>query len=177
MINPPTETVVDIVLDNPENLHGNVCIENLSNVVACQHVVCWLFRIKIFPRFLEHRRSFLEVFYKNSFSTLINAVTKYLNFCSSGSKLESITCKFTESRAPSEVFFEEFHYKCKTAIMKMYQDDCFWGQLYFRNIPLWLLLKDSCKDIFILEILGYTYFTFLTLASYERGTNFYEYFF
>ena len=44
----------------------------------------------------------------------------------------------------------------------MHQDGCFWGQLYFQNIPQWLLLKDSCKDIFILEILGYTRFTFLT---------------
>ena len=35
----------------------------------------------------------------------------------------------------------------------MHQDGCFWGQLYFGNIPEWLLLKDSCKDIFILEIL------------------------
>ena len=29
---------------------------------------------------------------------------KYLNFCSSGSKLESVTCKFTKSRTPSQVF-------------------------------------------------------------------------
>ena len=43
----------------------------------------------------------------------------------------------------------------------MHQDGCFWEQLYFRNIPQWLLLKDSCKDIFILEILGNTCFTFL----------------
>ena len=51
----------------------------------------------------------LEVFFKSSRSTLINAVIKYLNFHSSASKLESIKCKFTKSRTPSEVFFEEFH--------------------------------------------------------------------
>ena len=32
---------------------------------------------------------------------LINAVMKYLNFRSSGSKLESVTCKFTRNRTPS----------------------------------------------------------------------------
>ena len=90
---------------------------------------------------------------------------KYLNFRSRASKLESITCTFTKSHTPSEVFSEEFS-----------EDGCFWGQLYFRNTPQWLLLKDSCKDIFILEILGYTCFTFLTLTSCQRGTNFYEYF-
>ena len=36
-------------------------------------------------------------------------------------------------------------------------DDNFFGG----NFPEWLLLKDSCKDIFILEILSYTYLTFL----------------
>ena len=55
----------------------------------------------------------------------------------------------------------------------MHQDGCLWGQLYFRNIPQWLLLKDSCKNISILEILGYTCFTFFTLTSCYRRTNFY----
>ena len=36
----PTETVVDIVLDVPENFHGKVCIEVFCKVAACQHVVC-----------------------------------------------------------------------------------------------------------------------------------------
>ena len=71
--------------------------------------------------------------YKSSRSTLLNAVMKYLNFRSSGSKLETITNKFTKSRTPSEVFFEEFHYKCGAAILKMHEDGCFWEQLYFRK--------------------------------------------
>ena len=66
------------------------------------------------------------MFYKSSSSTLINAVMKYSNFRSSASKLESITCKFTKSRTPSEVFFEEFNYKCRAAILK--------------NASRWLLL-------------------------------------
>ena len=35
----------------------------------------------------------------------------------------------------------------------MHFDGCFWGWLYFGNIPEWLLLEGSCKDLFILEIL------------------------
>ena len=34
-----------------------------------------------------------------------------------------------------------------------------------------MLLKDSCKDIFISEILSYTYFTFLTVTSCQRGMD------
>ena len=71
----------------------------------------------------------LEVFYKSCSSTLINAVMKYSNFRSSASKLESITCKFTKSRTLSDVFFEDFHYKCRTAILK--------------NASRWLLLGTS----------------------------------
>ena len=53
------------------------------------------------------------------------------------SKFESITYKFTKSRTPSQVFFKEFHHRCRTAILK--------------NASWWLLLrtnlfwKHSCK--------------------------------
>ena len=33
------------------------------------------------------------------------------------------------------------------------------------NIPEWLLLEDSCKDIFVLEIIDYVYLTFLTVTT------------
>ena len=118
MINSPTETVVDIVLDVLENFHENFCIKVLSKVVACQQGVCQLFRIKIFPQVFITERSFLEVFYKSNCSTLINTVKKYLNFRSSGAKVESVTCKFTKNRSSVQVFFEEFHYKRRTAILK-----------------------------------------------------------
>ena len=82
---------------------------------------------------------------------------KYLNFRSSGSKLESVKCRFTENRTPSQVFFKEFLHKCRIAMLKMHLDGCFWGQLDFADIREWRLLKDSCKDIFILEILTVTH--------------------
>ena len=96
------------------------------------------------------QRSFLEVFFKISRATLINAAMKYLNFRSSASKLESITCKFTKSRSPSEVVFEEFHYKCRTAILK--------------NASRWLLLgttlfsKYSSMDATQIQQQRYIYF-------------------
>ena len=73
--------------------------------------------LKFFPDFQNTEklsRGALQV------ATSINAVMKYLNFRRSTSKLESITCKFTntKSRTPSEVVFEEFHYKCRTTILK-----------------------------------------------------------
>ena len=46
------------------------------------------------------------------------AVMKCLNLSSSGSKIESVTCKFTKNRTPSQLFFKEFHYICRTGILK-----------------------------------------------------------
>ena len=113
----PAETVVDIVLEVPEIFHGNVC---------CCLPICDLLIIPDWNILQIFRKQKLEVFYKSNRSTLINAVMKYLNFRSSASKLESIKCKFINSRTPSEVSFEEFHSKCRTAI--------------FKNALRWLLL-------------------------------------
>ena len=50
----------------------------------------------ILPDFQNTGGFYRWVIYKSSCSALINAV-KYLNFHNSGSKLESITCKFTKN--------------------------------------------------------------------------------
>ena len=68
---------------------------------------------------------------------------KYLNFRRSGSKLESITCKFTKNRTPSQLFLKEFTISA---------EGCFWGQIYFGNIPEWLLFKDSCNKYIYFKI-------------------------
>ena len=116
---------MDIVLDVPETFSTRTSASKFS-VKLLPANVCFVkySGLKFFPDFQNIEKP--EVFYKSSRSTLINAVTKYLNFCSSASKSESITCKFTKSRTPPEVFFEEFHYKCSTAILK--------------NASRWLLL-------------------------------------
>ena len=58
-------------------------------------------------------------------------------------------------------FLKNFTISAEQWYWKMHQDGYFWRQFCFRNIPQWLLLKDSCKDIFILEILGYILLLFL----------------
>ena len=51
---------------------------------------------------------------QGSCSALIDAVMKYLNFCSSGSKFKSVNYKFTKNH----YFFKEFDYNCRTTILK-----------------------------------------------------------
>ena len=70
-------------------------------------------------------------------------------------------------------FSKNFTISAEQRYWKMHPHGCFWWQLYFGNFPERLLFKDSCKYILILEILSYTYFTFLTVTSCQRGTNFY----
>ena len=135
-----TEIAIDTDLNVLENSHGNVCSEVLSKVLACQHGIWLLFGIKIFPRFSEHRSSFLEVLYRSCCSALMNDVMKYLHFRISGSKLESITCKFHKNRTPSQVFFKEFHHKCRPAKLKNVTWCLLLKKLYFGNILEWLLL-------------------------------------
>ena len=43
----------------------------------------------------------------------------------------------------------------------MHQDGCFWGQLYFRNIPQWLLLKRQLQRYINFRNSGYTFYIFL----------------
>ena len=97
-------------------------------------------------------------------ATLINTVIRYLNLRSSGSKLESVTCKFTKNLCHSN-FSKSFIISAAQRYWKMHLHGCFWWQLCLGNFPEWLLLNDSCKEIFILEILSYTYFTFLIVTS------------
>ena len=72
---------------------------------------------------------------------------KYLNFRSRASKSESITCKLLKVALRHISFSKNFTIIAKQWYWKMHQDGCFWWQIYFWNIPQWLLLKDSCKDI------------------------------
>ena len=92
----------------------------------------FVFWIENLSSFSESRSSFLELLWRSSCS-LTNAVVKYLNFCSRGSELESVVCKFTKNCIPSQVFLKEFLHKCRTAVLK--------------NASWWLLLRKSlfCK--------------------------------
>ena len=100
-INSPRETAVDVVLDVSENSRGNVY--NMKFSVKLQPTNMEFVnpsRLRFSPDFPQ--KSFLELIYKSTSSELINAVMEYINFRSSGSKLESITYKFTKNRTPSQ---------------------------------------------------------------------------
>ena len=60
-------------------------------------------------------------------------------------------------------FSKNFAISAEQKYSKTHFDGCFWKQLSFGNFPEWLLLKDNCKDVFVLEILNYKYFLFLIL--------------
>ena len=57
-------------------------------------------------------------------------------------------------------FSKNFTISAEQQYWKMHQEGWYWGQLYFGDIPEWLLLKDSCNHIFVLEILVYTFYIF-----------------
>ena len=52
-------------------------------------------------------------------------------------------------------FSKNFTTVAEQRYWKMYLDGCFWGRIYFGNIPAWLLLKSSCRRIFLFEILAH----------------------
>ena len=145
----PTETVLDIVLDVPENFHRKVCIEVLSKVVAANTWFVSYSGLKLSQDFQNTEK--LEVFYKSSLSAFINAVMK----AAVPQSWRPLHASLLKAALCQRYFLKNFTRGAEQRYWKiMHQDDCFWGQLYFRNIPQWLLFKDSCKDIFILEILG-----------------------
>ena len=104
----------------------------------------------------KHSSSFLEVFCRSCCSALINAVMKY-NFSAavvqSWRVLQGNLGKYALHR---RYFSKSFTTVAEQQYWKMYLDGCFWGRIYFGNIPAWLLLKSSCRGIFVLEILTHT---------------------
>ena len=143
----PAETVVDIVLDVPGIFHGNVC---------CCLPICDLLIIPDWNILQIFRKQKLEVFYKSNRSTLINAVMKYLNFRSRPQSWRALNASLLKVALRQRYLLKNFTLSAEQQYSKMHQDGCFSAQLFLRNIPQWLRLKDSCKDIFILEILGYS---------------------
>ena len=82
---------------------------------------------------------------------------KYLNFRSSASRLESVTCKKKKKKSLLKIalrhnnFSKNFTTSVEQRYWKIHPDGCFWWELCFGILPEWLLLKNSCKDKFILR--------------------------
>ena len=101
----------------------------------------------------KHRSSFLEVFCRSCCSALINAVMKY-NFSAAVVQSWRVLHGNLLKIVPQHKYFSKnFTLVAGQRYWKMYLDGSFWGRIYFGNIPAWLLLKTSCRRIFVLEIL------------------------
>ena len=94
-----------------------------------------------------------------------NNVMKQL-FCTSGQIEENVTWKFTKNWTLSQLFFKAFN-------CKLHLDGYFGLQLFLDNI-LELLHSQRLvrRYIHFKSSNGYTYFTFLTVTSCLRGTDF-----
>ena len=116
----------------------------------------FLWNLRNFAKYLFTRTSANDCFYttqkqlsrcvqqKLLFSALNNAVMKY-SFFAAGFKVRERCCKFIKNCTPSQVFSKSFTTGAEQRYWKMHLDGCFWGRIYFGNIPAWLLLKGSCK--------------------------------
>ena len=93
----------------------------------------------------KHRSSFLEVFCRSCCSALINAVMKY-NF--SAAVVQSwrvLHGNLLKIALHHRYFSKNFTTVAEQRYWKMYLDGCFWGRIYFGNIPAWLFLKKQLQ--------------------------------
>ena len=101
----------------------------------------------------KQRISFLEVFCRNYCSALINAVMKYSFSAAVVQSWRGLHGNLLKTVLYYRYFSKNFTTVAEQRYWQMYLDGCFSGRIYFGNIPVWLLLKRSCKHIFVLEIL------------------------
>ena len=130
--------------------------ETPTQVISCQ--ICEIFNNTYSEEHLratasKHRSSFLEVFCRSCCSALINAAMKY-NFSAAGvQSWRVLHGNLLKIALHHKYVSKNFTTVEEQRYWKMYPDSCFWGRIYFGNIPAWLLLKSICKPIFVLEIL------------------------
>ena len=113
-----------------------------TKVFSCE--ICEIVKNTYFEEHCERLllwSSFLEVLCRRSCSTLINVV-KYSFLAAAVQSWWTFHVNLLKTALHQRYFSTNF-----TASAEL--DGCFWGRTYFGNIPLWLLLKGSCKVIFI----------------------------
>ena len=111
----------------------------------------------------KHRSSFLEVFCRSCCSALMLwwniTFPHYIAFPQKYGRVQSwraLHANLQKIALHHRYFSKNFTTGAEQRYWKMHLDGCFWGRIYFENIPAWLLLKGSCKHIFILEIFTHT---------------------
>ena len=113
----------------------------------------------------KHRSSFLEVFYRSCCSVLINAVMKFNFSATVVQSWKVLHENLLKIALHHRHFSKSFTTTADQRCWKMYLDHCLLGRIYFGNVPAWLLLKSSCRRIFVLELLTHI-LHFLLLTSY-----------
>ena len=123
----------------------------------------------------KHRNSFLEVFCRSCCSALINAVMKYSFSAAVVQSWRVLHWNLLKTALHHRYFSKNFTAIAEQRYWKMYLNGCFWGRIYFGNIPAWLLLKSSCRPIFVLEIL--THILHFLLWRHVKEERFFMIFF
>ena len=117
----------------------------------------------------KHRDSFLEVLCRSNCSALINALMKY-----------SFSAALVQSwRVPygnllKIALHHSYFSKNLTSVAeqwywKIYLDGWFWRRFYLRNIPVWLLLKSSCRLYLFQKFLHIFYITYVDVILKRNG--------
>ena len=118
--------------------------------------ICEIFKNTYFEEHLrttasKHSSSFLDVFCRSCCSALINAVIKY-NFSSEVvQSWRALHANLLKIALHHRCCSKNFTTGAEQWYWKMHLDGCFWGRIYLGSIPAWLLLKGSCKHIYILR--------------------------
>ena len=126
---------------------------------SCQ--ICEIFKSTYLATASKHRSSFLEVFCRSCCSALINAVMKYSFSAAVVQSWRVLHGNLLKIALHHRYFSKNFTTVAEQRYWKIYLDGCFWGRFYFGNIPAWLLLKSSCRHIFVLEILTHNLYFLL----------------
>ena len=119
----------------------------------------------------KQRISFLEVFCRNYCSALINAVMKYSFSAAVVQSWRVLHGNLLKIALHHRYFSKNFTTVAEQRYWKMYPDGCFWGRIYFGNIPTWLLLKSSCRrtvDSF-LKFLNIFYISYFDVMLKSNG--------
>ena len=83
----------------------------------------------------KHRSSFLEVLCRSCCSALINAVMKYSFSAAVVQSLRVLHGNLLKIAFPHRYFSKYFTTVAEQQYSKLYLDGCFWGWIYFGNIP------------------------------------------
>ena len=117
--------------------------------------ICEIFKNTYFEEHLRTTASKHRSSCKSCCSALINAVMKYSFSTAVVQSWRVLHGNLLKIALHHRYFSKNFTTVAEQRYWKMYLDGCFWGRIYFGNIPAWLLLKSSCRRIFLFEILAH----------------------